>query len=139
MRSRLTYSCPNWNLAASQYEQLDVVYRFFLRRMIRGGFSRRKDCNENEFKYKLTSAKIHKICKTDDVSEYVKRQQSNYAGHLVRTSVDRSTKKLLFNDDPYVKVGRVIPSLLDQVVSNNNTTIEGFCNDAMRKNVGNRR
>ena len=107
--------------------------------MIRGGFSRcSTDSNENQFKFKLTNAKVHKICKTVEVSEYIKTQQSNYAGHLVRTSVERSTKQLLFNDDRYVKVGRVVPSLLDEVILNNNTTIEGFCNDAMKKYVGNR-
>ena len=47
VRSRLTYSCQNWNLTTSQYEHLDVVSRLFLRRMIRGGFSRLTDCNES--------------------------------------------------------------------------------------------
>ena len=139
VRSRLTYSCQNWTLTSSQYNLLDVVYRSFLRRMIRGGFSRQTDCEENQFKYKLTNTKIHNICNTIDINEYIRTQQKKYASHLIRTSMDRSTKKLLFNDDNYCNVGRVVPNLLDQVVLDNNMTIEAFCNDAMRTKVGNRR
>ena len=135
----IRYSCQNWTLTSAQYDRLDTVYRRFLRRMIRGGFSRQTDCEENQFKFKLTNNKIHNICNTIDLSEFIKTQQKSYAAHLIRTSMERSTKKLLFNDDKYVKVGRTVPSLLDQVIMNNNTTIEGFCNDAMRRKLGNRR
>ena len=136
VRSRLTYSCQNWNLNSHQYEHLDVVYRLFLRRMIRGGF-KRVDEEENQFKFKITNEKLHNICGTYDVSYFIRRQQSNYASHLIRTSMERSTKKLLFNDDKYSKVGRTVPSLLEQVVLNNNTTVEQFCNNAMSRH-GNR-
>ena len=39
----------------------------------------------------------------------------------------------MFNDDKYSKVGRSVPNLLGQVVQNNNTTIDKFCNEAMSK------
>ena len=141
VRSRLVYSCQNWNLKPGQYNRLDTEYRLFLRRMIRGGFSRCTDCEENQFKFKLPNEKIHKICNTSDISEFIKKQQNNYAGHLIRTSATRSTKKLLFNDDKYSKTGRASLNLLEQVAQNSNMTIDGFCNYAMRKkvNVGNRR
>ena len=132
VRSRLTYSCQNWNLKSGQYDRLDVVYRLFLRRMVRGGF-KRVDSDESLFKFKLTNEKLHNICGTHDVSDFICKQQSNYAGHLIRTSMERSTKKLLFNDDKYSKVGRTVPNLLEQVVQNNNTTIDKFCNEAMSK------
>ena len=89
--------------------------------------------DENQFKFKITNEKLHNICGTHNVSEFIRNQQCNYAGHLVRTSMERSTKQLLFNDDRYTKVGRTVPSLLEQVVQNNNTTIEKFCNGAMSK------
>ena len=53
--------------------------------------------------------------------------------------MDRSLKKLTFNDDKYRKTGRPVPNLLEQVVSNNNTTVDAFCNIAMSKKQGNRR
>ena len=138
VRSRLTYSCQNWNIKSSQYERIDVVYRLFLRRMVRGGFRHCTDV-DNQFKFKLSNYKIHNLCNTSDVSNFIKGQQNNYAAHLIRTSRDRSTKKLLFNDDKYTKVGRVVPSLLVQVVHNKHTTIDEFCNYAIsKKEHGNR-
>ena len=134
VRSRLTFSCQNWNLNSTQYEKLDVTYRTFLRRMVRGGF-KRIDESENEFRLKYTNVKIHQICGTKDVSVFIKGQQCSYAGHLVRMKVDRSVKQLMFNDDKCSKAGRSVPTLLDQVVSNNNTTVDTFCNIAMSKKV----
>ena len=37
VRSRLGYSCQNWNLTVGQFQKLDVTYQNLLRRMI-GGF-----------------------------------------------------------------------------------------------------
>ena len=67
------------------------------------------------------------------MSLFIKQQQENYAAYLIRTDWSRATKKLLFNDDRYKKTGRSVPSLLDQVVRNGNTTVEAFCNHAMNK------
>ena len=88
---------------------------------------------ENKFKLKMTNEKVHNICGTHDVSDFICVQQSNYAGYLIRTSTERSTNKLMFNDEKYSKVGRSVPNLLGQVVQNNNITIDKFCNEAMSK------
>ena len=104
--------------------------------MVRGGFKR---CNDdisgdaNDFKMKISNNKLHDICATSDVSLFIKQQQENYAEHLIPTDWSRATKKLLFNDDRHKKTGRSVPSLLDQVVHNGNTTVEAFCNHAMNK------
>ena len=37
VRSRLTYSCQNWNLTTAQFVKLDITYRTLLRRMVRRG------------------------------------------------------------------------------------------------------
>ena len=140
VRSRLTYACQNWNLKSAQYDRLDAAYRLLLRRMVRGGFKRADDDDENLFKYKFSNVKIHGICGTHDVSDFIRNQQKNYAGHLVRTSAERSTKKLMFNDDKCTKAGRGVPNLLEQVLLNNNMTMDAFINDAMKsKKNGNRR
>ena len=78
VRSRLTYSCQNWNLTTAQCNRLDAFYRTLLRRMIRGGF-KRIDRDENDFRYKLNNAKLHYLCKTTDVSVFMKEQQFKYA------------------------------------------------------------
>ena len=111
VRSRLTYGCQNWNLSQTQFDRLDVCYRRFLRRMVRGGF-RRKEGDEN-FSYKMNDAKLHRLCGTTDLSHFIKDQQCNYAAHIVRTANDRSAKKLMFSSDKNLKAGRTIPSFPD--------------------------
>ena len=91
VRSRLTYGCQNWNLNQTQFDRLDICYRRFLRRMVRGGF-RRKEGDEN-FSYKMNDAKLHRLCGTTDVSHFIKEQQCKYAAHIVRTGNDRFAKK----------------------------------------------
>jgi len=41
-----------------------------------------------------------------DVSSFIREQQTNYAGHVIRMPIQR--KQLMFNDDKYHRVGRVI-------------------------------
>ena len=131
VRSRLTYSCQNWNLTANQFEKLDATYRNFLRRMVRGGFAR-ADVNEGNFRYKLDNDKLHAICRTSDVSYFIRKQQKSYAGHVVRMPIERYAKQLMFNDDRYHRVGRSTPSLLEQVINHNNYTIDSFINISMK-------
>ena len=129
VRSRLTYACQTWNLTSAQYERLDACYRLFLRRMVRGGFQR-ADGSDN-FRFKFTNDDIHSLCGSSDLNVFIKQQQRSYASHIVRMSRERSVKKLMFNVDKCLRPGRMSKSLLDQVVVNDNTTIDGFCNAAM--------
>ena len=114
IRSRLTYSCQNWNLSSKQYEQLNVVYRNLLRKMVKGGF-KRIGTDEDDFRFKLTNEKIHSICGTSDLSDFIRNQQKCYAAHVIRMPIERKIKQLMFNDDKYRRVGRMIPTLLEQV------------------------
>ena len=130
VRSRLTYSCQNWNLTKAQFVKLDVTYRTLLRRMVRRGFNRVD--TDGDFRFKISNEKLHNICNTEDVSIFIRKQQKNYAGHVVRMPVDRSIKQLMFNCDKYHRIGRTTPSLLEQVLSDNNLTVERFINLSMK-------
>ena len=132
VRSRLTYSCQNWNLNQAQFNRLDVAYRRFLRRMVRGGF-KRKEGDDNEFSFRITNEKLHRLCGTRDLSLFIKDQQCNYAAHVVRTDSHRAVKKLMFNTDRYTKAGRTTPTLLEQAAESRNVSVDGFCNDAMAR------
>ena len=103
--------------------------------MIRGGFKRVDTNEKNQFKMKTTNEKLHNIRGTHDVSDKIRNQQCKYAGYLIQTSMERGTKQLLFNDDRYMKVGRTVPSLFEQVIQSTNSTIDKFCNVAMSKHV----
>ena len=131
-RSRLTYGCQNWALTKAQYDKLDSTYRIMLRRMIKGGCRKRKnDENPAEaMKFFYDSNKIHEICQTEDISGYVKRQQRNYAAHIIRTSSAEPTKQFMFNNDKYRKPGQHAPELLQQVVKQSGVTKLEFISQA---------
>ena len=83
VRSRLVYSCQNWNLNSQQIDRLDVVYRIFLRKMVRGGFKCIDEAG-NDFRLRINNARLHEICHTSDVSNFVRSQQYHYAAHIIR-------------------------------------------------------
>ena len=99
-----------------------------LRRMIRGGFQQ----NE-EYHYQITNLKLHEICKTEDVTDLVTRQQVNYCAHLVRQPNTCLTKRLLFNDNKYCKRGRRTETLKDKVLKITSTTKDIFYKDAIKR------
>ena len=82
VRSRLCYLCQNWNLTQHQYDRLDVAYRVFLRRMVRGGF-RFFDESNGDFRYVINNDRLHQICGTSDLNLFIKLQQRNYALHVI--------------------------------------------------------
>ena len=73
VRSRLCYSCQNWNLTQHQYDRLDVAYRVFLRRMVRGGF-RFCDESNSDFRHVMNNDRLHQICDTSDLNLFIKLQ-----------------------------------------------------------------
>ena len=98
--------------------------------MVRGGFRR---ISNDEFQYKISNRKLHKLCGSEDVSYFVKEQQFRYACHVVRMPLNSGVKQLMFNDDSYVKCGRPKLSLLEQVAQNKNLSIDGLCNVAVKR------
>ena len=135
IRSRLTYSCQNWSLTATQFERLDTTYRTFLRRMVRNGF-KQVDRDSNDFRLMISNDALHTTCGTRDVSHFIKTQQSNYASHITRMSYERSLKQLMFNDDVYTKRGRSTRSLIEQVIHDRNISIDQFCALSINRRVG---
>ena len=132
IRSRLTYSCQNWNINSAQLNRLDATYRNFLRRMIRGGF-KFVDEKNNDFRLAINNERLHSICGSEDVSNFIMKQQRNYAEHVVRMSTTRNVKLMLFNDDRYTRRGRPTKTLLEQVIERENITLDRFCKNALSK------
>ena len=67
--------------------------------MVRRGFNRVD--TDGDFRFKIDNEKLHHICHTEDVSLFIRKQQKNYAGHVIRMPVDRGIKQLKFNSDKY--------------------------------------
>ena len=74
--------------------------------MIRGGFKRIGD-NDGDFRQKLNNKKVHAICCTSNVSNFIQKQQNDYAGHVVRMPIECCEKQLMFNDGKYYRIGRL--------------------------------
>ena len=78
VRSRLLYSVQAWQLNASEMLKIEAVWNGFLRRMVKGGFTRKnapknkkdKSIPENEidWSFNLSNAKIREISKTSEIN-----------------------------------------------------------------------
>ena len=110
-RSRLAYSCQTWNLTKRQMDRIDSTYTSMLRKMVKGGYRRKK---ETGWSFKLSNDDLRRICEREDVSNFTARQQQKYLAHLVRQSNDTMTKRLPFNSNNECKPGR-------------QSTLERFC------------
>ena len=99
--------------------------------MIRGGFKRIGD-NDGDFWYNLNNEKVHAICCTFEVSNFIRKQPKDYAGHVMRMPIERCEKQLVFNDDKYHRIGRVTLCFIEQVLKFNNHTIGNFINNSLK-------
>ena len=63
---------------------------------MRGGFKRIGDIDGN-FRYKFSNEKVYAICSISDVSNFTRKQQKEYAGHVVRMPIERCDKQVTFN------------------------------------------
>ena len=91
MRTRLTYGCSAWSVSKQQLQEIDTCYKFMLRKMIRNGLKQTKDC-----KHVITDKKLHSMCKTTNVSDFIKLQQSKYLAHIIRKPDCATTEILTF-------------------------------------------
>ena len=131
VRSRLAYSCQNWNLTVGQLEKLDCTYGNLLRRMMRDRFKRIGD-NNGDFQYKLNNEKVHAMCCISVVRDFFQKEQKDYAGHVVGMPNERCEKQLMFNECKYHRIGTVTPIHLEQVLKFNNPSIDSFINNSLK-------
>ena len=129
VRSRLTYSCQTWSISRVQFQRLSSVYCSMLRKMIKGGYRRKRD----SWSYVLSNKDILQISKTEDISKFAARQQRNYAAHVIRKDNDSIAKRAMFNSDHRTKRGRKI-SLLQYACDDAKCSMtEFFTNSLNRK------
>ena len=95
VRSRLSYGCQVWTLSAELWRRVNSFYCGLLRRMVRGGFSRR----DNSMAFKLSNSSLLRIGGTESMDAFIDRQQRKYLAHIIRHEDDSTVKKLTFNDD----------------------------------------
>ena len=96
---------------------MDRAQRKLLRRMVKGGF-RRVDSANGNYDFQIRTAELLDICRTKDLSEYIKQQQTRYCAHVIRKPNSAVIKQLIFNSDHNTKTGKPVPNLRDQVQEN---------------------
>ena len=119
IRSRLCYNCANWSLTKAQTTRLNASYQIMLRKMIRNGFQRHPDQDDEtpDFRYWYTTEDLLRICKVPSISDFISKQQKKYVSHLIRADNDLIMKKLMLSADKNKKRGKTINTTLKQVLS----------------------
>ena len=121
VRSRLTYGCQAWILTAAQKDRLNAVYTSMIRKMVRGGYKRKKD----EWGYKLTNQNLLDLAKTEAISAFIERQRKRYLAHVIRRPNTSMIKRVMFNADLSNVPGRHT-TFLRSVIDAENLNIRQF-------------
>ena len=95
VRSRLSYGCQTWTLSSEQKNRINSFYCGLLRRMVRGGFKRKED----RMAFEKTNKDLLDICKTEEMSAFIARQQKCFLAHIIRREDNTLVKSLTFNTD----------------------------------------
>ena len=112
---RLQLSQSDWTITVQNFSRIDTVYNKFLRSMIRNGWACAKNASDEDenFQFKWSTNKLHTVCNTIPISDFIKSIQWKCLGHLIRYLDHQARKQLLFTLDErsfYQKV-----SLIHQV------------------------
>lgn len=99
IRSRLVYAVQSDRLKAAERNKLDSIWVNFCRKLLKGGYRRKKDTADGEdgdYAYCLSNAEVLRICKTSPISEFCQRQHIKYIAHIARMPNDSELKQWLF-------------------------------------------
>ena len=100
--------------------------------MVRGGYKRQESILDTaNYKLKYSNSSLYKLCGTDQISIFIKYAQTKYLAQLVRQPDTAITKQLLFNSDKYTKRGNPGPTLLSQVIKNQDVKSAEFFSKSM--------
>ena len=128
VRSTIAYSCQTWNITKAQMNRLNSQYSAFVRKMTKGGYKRKPD----SWRFIYTNAKLLSMAQTSDLASYVRRQQRNYLGHIVRKDNSSIVKRLMFNSDPSKRPGRQL-TLNSSVLASERCTPDELYTKAMNR------
>ena len=76
VRSRLTDSCPTWNVNQTQMNRINSAYVGMLTKLVRNGFK------TEDFRFVIPNKEILRIGQIDDIPIFVAKQQTSYILHI---------------------------------------------------------
>ena len=92
VRSRMCYSVQAWTLKEPDMRLFETKWHGFLRRMINGGFSRKKD----SMSFKYSNEDLVRITGTSPIRNYIQKQQLKFLAHVCRMDNKDMRKQVLF-------------------------------------------
>ena len=98
--------------------------------MVRGGYKRKP----NEWGYQFTNVQLLELAKTEAVSAFIGRQRKHYLGHVIRMSNTSMVKRMMFEAEENVAIGRRT-TFLKSVLDAEKTTLDQFGRLALTKKV----
>ena len=128
VRSRIVYSCQTWSTTKVQLNRMNALYLTFIRKMVKGGYKRKGDT----WSFVFSNEDLIRMAKTTDLSSYIRKQQRNYAGHIIRKENSSIVKRLFFNSNASHKPGRQT-TLHSSVIMAEKRTKEEFYMDAINR------
>ena len=128
VRSRLVYGCQVWNVTQAQMKKMCSKYSTMLRKMTKGGYKRK----ENSWSFLLTNNDLIRISNTISLEDFIKKQQRNYVGHIIRKNNTSIVKRLMFNDDISHMQGPQL-TVLSKVIKNEDCTPDKLFTEAMNR------
>ena len=117
VRSRLLYAPQVWCPNTREINELDVCWYGCLRRMVKAGFSRKRDQNTGEqlFSYTFSNLNLESIIKTPPIRQFINVQYLHYVAQICRGENTLLTKKILFAksnkayfQDPWIHVSKLL-------------------------------
>ena len=106
VRSRLVYAVQSERLSAAERKTLDSIWINFCRKLIKGGYRKKKTQNEDgedidTFAFVYNGDEVLKICRTSSLSEFCQRQHIKYIAHIARMPNNSELKQWLFTKDEH--------------------------------------
>ena len=126
VRTRLTYGCSAWSASKQQSQRINVCYKTMLRKMIRKRFKQTSD-----YKHIINDKTLQSICKTTNILDFIRLQQTKYSAHIIRKPDLATTKQITFENSVRKKKGRPSDTLKDNVCEYHNLDIKQFSKEAL--------
>ena len=98
-----------------------------LRKMLKGSYRQKP----GTFLCELSNEDVLRQCDTENIHQFIARQQHNLIAHVIREENNKMTKRFLFNDDSRKETGCCVTRCLYKTVLEN----KKITPDTFNKNI----
>ena len=134
VRPRLVYATQSWKPSEEEIKKLEACWYGFLRRMVKGGFRKKTD-DENNLNFSLvyTNQDLLRITKCHSIRDFIHTQYLKYIAHVCRRPNTNLTKLSLFiipkssyYRDPWIKMSKLLGGITIEQVKRETQSKAGF-------------